>query len=188
MATQPRAINDMTQSQILNFDVLIIGSGAAGLSLALRMPPSVRTALVAKRDLTEGNTLYAQGGISAVLDARDSVDSHVQDTLVAGADLCDEEVVRMVVEHGPDNIRWLFEEGVEFTRTPPTGDSGYHLTREGGHSHRRVVHAADATGHAVETTLVRQLDSHPNVSVFEQHIPIDQVVAEERDARRLPRH
>ncbi|MGB5453733.1 MAG: L-aspartate oxidase [Sedimenticolaceae bacterium] len=172
----------MTQSADLEFDVLIIGSGAAGLGLALRLPPTVRTALVAKRDLAEGNTLYAQGGISAVLDASDSMDSHVQDTLDAGAGLCDEEVVRMVVEQGPDNIRWLFEEGVEFTRSPATGNSGYHLTREGGHSHRRVVHAADATGRAVETTLVRQLDSHPNVNVFEHHIAVDLISAEHRDS------
>ena len=137
--------------------------------------------------LEEGNTLYAQGGISAVLDARDSVDSHVQDTLNAGGGLCNEEVVRLVVEHGPDNIRWLFEEGVEFTRTPATGSSGYHLTREGGHSHRRVVHAADATGQEVETTLVRQLDAHPNVSVFEHHIAVDLISADHRDGRRLQR-
>ncbi|MDJ0739010.1 MAG: L-aspartate oxidase [Gammaproteobacteria bacterium] len=177
----------MSDSNTLNFDVLIIGSGAAGLSLALRMPAAVRVALVAKRELEEGNTLYAQGGISAVLDARDSVDSHVADTLAAGAGLCDEDVVRMVVEQGPDNIRWLFEEGVEFTRSPATGDSGYHLTREGGHSHRRVVHAADATGRAVETTLVRRLDSHPNVSVFEHFIAVDLAVAEHRDGRRQRR-
>ena len=160
------------------FDVLIVGSGAAGLSLALRMPADVRVALVAKRELIEGNTLYAQGGISAVLDGRDSVDSHVADTLDAGAGLCDEEVVRMVVEHGPDNIRWLFDEGVKFTSSPVTGDSGYHLTREGGHSHRRVVHAADATGRELETTLVRQLDSHPNVTVFEHHIAVDLATAD----------
>jgi L-aspartate oxidase len=130
-------INGMTDPKAVQFDVLIIGSGAAGLSLALRMPAGVRTALVAKRELQEGNTLYAQGGISAVLDGSDSVDSHVADTLEAGAGLCDAEVVRLVVEHGPENIRWLYEEGVEFTRSPSTGDSGYHLTREGGHSHRR---------------------------------------------------
>jgi L-aspartate oxidase len=177
----------MSSAKAMEYDVLIIGSGAAGLSLALRMPPHARTAIISKRELREGNTLYAQGGISAVLDGRDSVDSHVADTLEAGADLCDEDIVRLVVEHGPENIRWLFEEGVEFTRSPSTGDSGYHLTREGGHSHRRVVHAADATGHAVETTLVRQLDSHPNVSAFEHHIAVDLAVAEHRDGRRHKR-
>ncbi len=177
----------MKERKSLSLDVLIIGSGAAGLGLALRLPSHVRTGLVAKRELREGNTLYAQGGISAVLDARDSVDSHVQDTLEAGVGLCDEEIVRMVVEHGPDNIRWLFEEGVEFTRSPETGTSGYHLTREGGHTHRRVVHAADATGEAVETTLVRQLDSHPNISVFEHHIAVDLISAEHRDPGRVRR-
>jgi len=187
MGARLGTINGMTQSETLYFDVLIIGSGAAGLSLALRMPPHVRTGLVSKRELIEGNTLYAQGGISAVLDTSDSIDSHVADTLIAGAGLCDEDVVRLVVEQGPDNIRWLFEEGVEFTRSPQTGDSGYHLTREGGHSHRRVVHAADATGHAVETTLVRQLDKHPNVSVFEHHIAVDLATEDVRDGRRMKR-
>ena len=177
----------MTQSANLSLDVLIIGSGAAGLSLALRLPPEIKTGLVAKRELEEGNTLYAQGGISAVLDERDSVDSHVRDTLDAGAGLCDEEIVRMVVEHGPDNIRWLLEEGVEFTRSPKKGTSGYHLTREGGHSHRRVVHAADATGQAVETTLVGQLDSHPNVTVFEHHIAVDLISAEHREGQVVHR-
>ena len=177
----------MTQTTAIDLDVLIIGSGAAGLSLALRLPRELHTGLVAKRELEEGNTLYAQGGISAVLDARDSVDSHAQDTLIAGAGLCDEAVVRMVVEHGPENIRWLFEEGVEFTRTPATGNSGYHLTREGGHSHRRIVHAADATGQAVENKLVEQLDLHPDIQIFEHHIAIDLISAEHRDGRRLER-
>ncbi|MGD8955966.1 MAG: FAD-binding protein, partial [Chromatiaceae bacterium] len=174
----------MNQPHSLVFDVLIIGSGAAGLSLALRLPLGVSVGLVSKRELEEGNTLYAQGGISAVLGTHDSIDSHVQDTLDAGGGLCDEAIVRMVVEHGPGNIGWLFDEGVEFTRSPPTGDSGYHLTREGGHSRRRVVHADDATGRAVETTLVGRLDSHPNVSVLEHHIAIDLVCGEHNEERR----
>ncbi|RMG37715.1 MAG: L-aspartate oxidase [Gammaproteobacteria bacterium] len=154
-------------------DVLIIGSGAAGLGLALRLPESVRCTIVSKRDLQEGNTLYAQGGISAVLDSADSLESHVADTLNAGAGLCDEAVVRTVVERGPAAIRWLAEQGVAFTQTPPTGDSQFHLTREGGHSHRRVVHAADATGRAVETTLVERVRQRPNVTVLEYHIAVD---------------
>jgi len=182
MATPHPASNESQPADSSGFDVLVIGSGAAGLSLALRLPRDVRVALVAKRSLEEGNTLYAQGGISAVLDGSDSIESHVQDTLDAGVGLCDPEVVRLVVEHGPENVRWLFEEGVEFTRTPATGDSGYHLTREGGHSHRRVVHAADATGHAVEMTLVGQLAGRPNIQVFEQHIAVDLITREESGA------
>jgi L-aspartate oxidase len=179
MATPNQTSNESKPADGPGFDVLVIGSGAAGLSLALRLPSDLRVGLVAKRTLEEGNTLYAQGGISAVLDGSDSIESHVQDTLNAGAGLCDPEVVQLVVEHGPENIRWLFDEGVEFTRTPATGDSGYHLTREGGHSHRRVVHAADATGQAVELTLVGQLAGRTNIEVFEQHIAVDLVTREE---------
>jgi len=162
-----------------HFDVLIIGSGAAGLSMALRLPEHVSCAVVSKRNLAEGNTLYAQGGISAVLDSTDSVDSHVADTLKAGVGLCRESIVRTVVEHGPANIQWLQSEGMAFTQTPPTGDSEFHLTREGGHSHRRVAHAADATGRELENTLVGQIQSHPNIQVLEDHIAVDLVTRRE---------
>ena len=157
------------------YDVLILGSGAAGLSLALRLPATARIAVVAKREITEGNTLYAQGGISAVLDAGDSIESHVRDTLQAGAGLCDEATVRLVVERGPDNIRWLQQQGTHFTLASDAPGAGYHLTREGGHSHRRVVHAADATGREVENTLVGQLRARPNTRLLEHHIAVDLV-------------
>ena len=131
-----------------DFDVLIVGSGAAGLSLALRLAPYARAAVLCKSTLTEGSTWYAQGGMSAVLDQQDSIDSHVADTLNAGVDLCDERVVRYTVERGRDVVRWLQGIGVTFTHRPlPDGSSTLHLTREGGHSHRRVVHAADAGRH-----------------------------------------
>ena len=163
---------------IQRHDVLILGSGAAGLGLALRLAESCRVAVISKRELIEGSTVYAQGGISAVLDAKDSVDSHVQDTLKAGAGLCDPEVVRRVVEHGPANIRWLLDQGVAFTRDAIyTNAGGYHLTREGGHSHRRVVHAADATGQAVATTLESRVRARANVELFEQHIAVDLVTS-----------
>lgn len=155
-------------------DVLILGSGAAGLSLALRLPPSLTIALVSKRDLSEGSTFYAQGGISAVLDAKDSMASHVADTLDAGAGLCDPDRVKLVVEHGPDCIRWLFDQGVAFTRDDSAVDAGgYHLTREGGHTHRRVVHAADATGREVETTLESRARIRANIQLYERHIAVD---------------
>src|SRR3569623_631586 len=119
------------------FDVLLIGGGAAGLSLALRLAPHARIALVTKGPLPEGATLYAQGGISAVWDQSDSIASHIADTLNTGAGLCDEEVVRFTVERGRGAIQWLIDQGVPFTREPrAAGSEDYHLTREGAHSHR----------------------------------------------------
>ncbi|WP_006787888.1 L-aspartate oxidase [Thiorhodospira sibirica] len=155
-------------------DVLIIGSGAAGLSLALRLPANLRVAVVSKGPLSEGSTLYAQGGISAVLDQRDSLNAHVADTLDAGGGLCNEAAVRFTVEHGPANINWLLELGVPFTRESDASQpSRLHLTREGGHSHRRVVHAADATGRAIEDALLESTQRAPNIELFEQHIAVD---------------
>jgi L-aspartate oxidase len=162
----------------IRHDVLIIGSGAAGLSLALRLRADIDVAVLAKRALPEGNTLYAQGGISAVLAADDSLESHVQDTLRAGAGLCDRDMVELVVKHGPSNIRWLIEQGVEFTRDPASEtEDGYHLTREGGHTHRRVVHAADATGRAVATTLEAAARARANIQLYEHHTAIDLITA-----------
>jgi L-aspartate oxidase len=164
--------------QAAAYDVLIIGSGAAGLTLALRLPETCRVALVSKGPLAEGSTLYAQGGISAVLDKTDSIQSHIEDTLNAGAGLSDPESVRFVVEQGPACIRWLIDQGVKFTRDDEAQDSGsYHLTQEGGHSHRRVVHAADATGREIETTLEQAVRSRPNVTVLENHIAVDLITA-----------
>ncbi len=159
-------------------DVLILGSGAAGLSLALRLREDISVAIISKRELIEGSTLYAQGGISAVLDAKDSIESHVQDTLKAGAGLCDRKAVRFVVERGPANIHWLLEQGVKFTRSEEyLSAGGYHLTREGGHTHRRIVHAADATGHAIETTLEARVRARSNVTLYEQHIAVDLITS-----------
>lgn len=156
------------------YDALILGSGAAGLTLALRLAgEGRRIAVLSKGSLAEGSTLYAQGGISAVLDADDSIESHVQDTLIAGAGLCDEAAVRFTVEHSREVIEWLIDRGVPFT--PAEDDTGYayHLTREGGHSHRRIIHAADTTGRAVETTLEGLARAADGVDLYEHHIAID---------------
>lgn len=164
--------------QTLNYDVLIIGSGAAGLTLALCLPGNFRIALVSKGPLSEGSTLYAQGGVSAVLDESDSIASHIEDTLNTGAGLCDPLAVRYVVEQGPECIRWLISQGVHFTRENESSTLGnYHLTREGGHSRRRVVHADDVTGRAIETTLETLVRNRANVTVLEQHIAVDLISA-----------
>lgn len=153
------------------FDVLIIGSGLAGLSLALRTATTKKICLVSKRKINDSASHWAQGGIAAVLNDNDSIEAHIQDTLIAGAGLCDAAVAREVVEYGKETVEWLIAQGVNFTREPD--DSGYHLTREGGHSHRRVIHAADATGRAVQTTLAEKVRQHPNITLLENHIAVD---------------
>ena len=159
-------------------DVLIVGGGVAGISLALRLAQHADVAILAKAVLTEGSSFYAQGGIAAVLNReQDSFEAHIQDTLVAGAGLCHRDTVEFVVKHGPEAVAWLTGQGVPFT--PGSGgaapNADYHLTREGGHSARRVVHAADATGRAVETTLVDRVRAHPRITLYENHLAIDLV-------------
>jgi L-aspartate oxidase len=163
------------------FDVLVIGSGAAGLSVALAVADRARVALICKGELAEGSTAWAQGGIAAVLDDEDSIDAHVADTLKAGAGLCHEDVVRYTVSHSRESIQWLIGLGVAFTKlVTPAGSDEYHLTMEGGHSHRRIIHAADATGRAVSDTLIEQARRHPSIAFFEQHIAVDLIVREGR--------
>ncbi|MDA0339027.1 MAG: FAD-dependent oxidoreductase, partial [Proteobacteria bacterium] len=153
------------------FDVLVIGSGAAGLTLALRVADHASVAVISKAKIDSGSTNWAQGGIAAVLSSTDTFESHVQDTLVAGAGLCDEDAVRFTVEHGPEAIQWLIDQGVLFDARKK--EDTYHLTREGGHSHRRVVHAADATGKAVQTSLDEKVRAHPNITLVEKYVAVD---------------
>ena len=155
-------------------DIVIVGSGAAGLSVALRLPASLKVAILAKTSGREQSSYWAQGGISAVLEPDDSIDQHVQDTLEAGADLCDIDVVNHAAAGARESIEWLAELGMPFSRDrQDISHSGYHLTREGGHSHRRVVHAADATGKALQQTLEAHIAERKNIEVFDQHIAID---------------
>ena len=158
------------------FDTLIIGSGLAGLTLALNLAESKKVGLITKQALLDGASGWAQGGIAAALSENDSPEAHIRDTINAGAGLCDEEITRSVLESGPKAIQWLIEQGVPFTRDQKN-NTGYHLTREGGHSVRRVIHAADATGQAVQKTLGEKVLNHKNISVLENHIAIDLITS-----------
>ena len=162
----------MTQQN--NCDVLIIGSGAAGLTLALHLAQNADVVILSKGPLNEGSTFYAQGGIAAVFDENDSIASHVEDTIIAGAGLCDEDTVQFTTENAKACLEWLIDQGVKFDKEQSDkGESRYHLTREGGHSHRRILHSADATGQAIQTTLADQVKQHSRIRIFERFNAID---------------
>lgn len=157
-----------------HFDVIIVGSGGAGLSLALSLPDHFNIAVLAKSALTEASTFYAQGGVAAVLDETDSIEQHIDDTMIAGAQLCEREAVKQTVEGGKPSVDFLLKYGVQFTLDE---QEQLHLTREGGHSQRRIIHAADATGRAISTTLVQRAREKQNITIFENYIAIDLITS-----------
>ncbi len=160
-----------------NFDFLVLGSGIAGLSFALKVAPDARVAIVTKKTRAESNTNYAQGGIAAVVSKEDSFAIHVRDTLEAGAGLCHEDVVRTIVEEGPARIAELIEFGMNFSEREVNGLRELDLGREGGHSKRRILHAKDITGREVERALLAAIAEHPNIEIFENHFAIDLITA-----------
>ncbi|POU22708.1 L-aspartate oxidase [Acinetobacter sp. ACNIH3] len=153
-----------------HFDVIIVGSGGAGLSLALSLPEHFNIVVLAKSTLTDASTFYAQGGVAAVLDEMDSLEQHIDDTMIAGAQLCEMDAVKQTVEGGKPSVDFLLKHGVQFTLDE---QEQLHLTREGGHSQRRIIHAADATGRAISTTLVQRAQEKQNIHIFENYIAID---------------
>ncbi|MEH6638387.1 MAG: L-aspartate oxidase [Porticoccaceae bacterium] len=163
-------------------DVLVIGSGAAGMSIALQLASNYRVALLSKDVLQTGSTRYAQGGIASVFDANDSIDAHAEDTRIAGAGLCHDHTVQQVVENGPASINWLIDQGVEFSRD---SNGEYHLGQEGGHSQRRILHAADATGKAISETLAERVIEQANIEVFSQHVVVDLTTQADANSRVL---
>lgn len=165
-------------------DVLIIGSGAAGLGTALALPADYDVAVVSKGRLSQGATNWAQGGIASVLADDDSFDLHEEDTMVAGAGLCHRDTVRFVVERAPAVIEQLERYGIELTKEEVDGAPQYHLGREGGHSRRRIVHAADATGRAVQTCLQEELARRRNIAIHENRVAVDLITTGEGSARR----
>ena len=156
----------------MSCDLLIVGAGLAGLTVALQVAQSRKVIVLAKRELTEAATAWAQGGIVGVLDEKDSFESHVGDTLEAGAGIVSEATARFITENSHQAIEWLVKQDVAFTQDPE-GPLGLHLTREGGHTHRRIAHAADATGKAIHIALLEKAKAHPNIQLFENWVAVD---------------
>jgi L-aspartate oxidase len=171
----------------IEFDVIIIGSGLAGLTIALQIADTKKVCLISKREITDSASSWAQGGIAAVLNTEvnndDSIDHHIQDTLIAGAGLCDTAITRLVATKGREAVEWLIDQGVEFTRE--ADNSALHLTREGGHSQRRIVHVADATGRAVQKTLAQKVREHANITILENHIAVDLITNKKINKKSL---
>jgi L-aspartate oxidase len=172
------------------FDTLIIGSGLAGLTMALQIADHKKVCIVSKREVSDSASSWAQGGIAAVLNSEvnseDTIEAHIQDTLVAGAGLCDVEITRNVATHAREAIEWLINQGVEFTRE--TDNKALHLSREGGHSQRRIVHAADATGSVVQKTLAQKIREHKNITILENHIAVDLITTKKADKNAGQNH
>ena len=155
------------------FDILIIGSGAAGLTLALKLAPSASIAVLSKGTLTSGSTWLAQGGVAAVIDESDIENNHFQDTLTAGSFLSHSEAINLTVDNGRESIDWLIQQGVPFSQE----NGKLHLTQEGGHSHRRIIHAADSTGKAILETLICKVRAEPCITLFEHSMAIDLITS-----------
>src|SRR5438270_10543576 len=163
------------------FDFLVLGSGIAGLSFALKVAPRGRVAIITKKDRAESNTNYAQGGIAAVTSKEDSFELHVRDTLEAGAGLCKENVVRTIIEEGPARIAELIELGMHFSEREIPRSNGAReldLGKEGGHSRRRILHAKDVTGREIERALLAAIAERPNIEIFENHFAIDLITSQ----------
>ncbi|MFT7288609.1 MAG: L-aspartate oxidase, partial [Halieaceae bacterium] len=171
--------NTLNMAMHHRYDVVIVGRGAAGLALALRLPSHYRIAVLSKGDVRQSSTYWAQGGMAAVMHTGDSVEAHVQDTLRAGAGLCDSDAVEFTVRHSKEIVDWLSALGVDFDRREdiePDQEPEYHLTQEGGHSHRRIVHAADRTGGAIGDVLEACAQKAANIELLPGRIAVDLVV------------
>jgi len=165
----------MAANALQEFDCLILGSGIAGLSFALKVGQHARVGIITKKDRAESNTNYAQGGIAAVVSKEDSFELHVRDTLEAGAGLCKEEVVRTIIEEGPARIAELIELGMHFSEREVPRSNGVReldLGKEGGHSKRRILHARDVTGREIERALLAAIAQRSTIQIFEDHLPL----------------